>query len=350
MVWGWKRWLELIMEVAVEFFEMPVEEKLNSDDPAKTMRLSTSFNVNEEKLRSLVVVPLNKTYDDLNRHLQLTPLMKRPSSTFHLSKFLDYVLLGGPVIHQSTLKLKIEPQLLNKPFDDHFGLRQRRIKLSLRGGTLDLISWFSDDDYLLNRLIDLAEGVDVVSQMISPPTDVAAAGTVQRSLLLDTPHRIDIQEGNSNDEDVHGRRKSWIQKMDFEWIFPITNILLAIFTQLSSMQKPQYELFGVLLSYLALLTFIIELIYKDHRHRQIPIWRRRRGTWYYDRPQRGKSFATLNNMAALACALGQCVVTTINYGFHKSIIVTVLPIILPFGVLFSKILEYRREKHFNSVN
>ncbi|KAK2644550.1 hypothetical protein Ddye_019745 [Dipteronia dyeriana] len=85
--------------------------------------------------------------------------------------------------------------------------------------------------------------------------------------------------------------------MDLEWIFVITNIVLesmsSIFTQLSSKQKPQYALFGMLLSYLALLICVIELIYEGHRHQQKPIYRR------------GKSFATLNNIVALACALGQ---------------------------------------------
>ncbi|KAL5737152.1 hypothetical protein ACOSP7_031593 [Xanthoceras sorbifolium] len=46
--------VERMLEVAKEFFEMPVEEKLKlySDDPAKTMRLSTSFNVNKEKVHN----------------------------------------------------------------------------------------------------------------------------------------------------------------------------------------------------------------------------------------------------------------------------------------------------------
>ncbi|KAJ1385024.1 Oxoglutarate/iron-dependent dioxygenase [Sesbania bispinosa] len=41
-------------EVAFEFFKLPVEEKLKlySDDPSKTMRLSTSFNVNKEAVHN----------------------------------------------------------------------------------------------------------------------------------------------------------------------------------------------------------------------------------------------------------------------------------------------------------
>ncbi|XP_054799824.1 protein DOWNY MILDEW RESISTANCE 6-like [Prosopis cineraria] len=41
-------------EVAYEFFRLPVEEKMKlySEDPSKTVRLSTSFNVNKEKVHN----------------------------------------------------------------------------------------------------------------------------------------------------------------------------------------------------------------------------------------------------------------------------------------------------------
>ncbi|XP_028790776.1 protein DOWNY MILDEW RESISTANCE 6 [Neltuma alba] len=43
-----------MLEVAYEFFKLPVEEKMKlySDDPSKTMRLSTSFNVKKEKVHN----------------------------------------------------------------------------------------------------------------------------------------------------------------------------------------------------------------------------------------------------------------------------------------------------------
>ncbi|GLT37370.1 hypothetical protein SLA2020_116890 [Shorea laevis] len=46
--------VEKMLGVAGEFFRLPVEEKLKlySDDPSKTMRLSTSFNVNKEKVHN----------------------------------------------------------------------------------------------------------------------------------------------------------------------------------------------------------------------------------------------------------------------------------------------------------
>lgn len=46
--------VEKMLGVANEFFSLPVEEKLKlySDDPSKTVRLSTSFNVNKEKVHN----------------------------------------------------------------------------------------------------------------------------------------------------------------------------------------------------------------------------------------------------------------------------------------------------------
>lgn len=49
-----KELVEEMKKVADEFFKLPVEEKLKlySDDPSKTMRLSTSFNVQKEEVHN----------------------------------------------------------------------------------------------------------------------------------------------------------------------------------------------------------------------------------------------------------------------------------------------------------
>ena len=46
--------MEKMLAVAGEFYRLPVEEKMKlySDDPAKTVRLSTSFNVRKEKVHN----------------------------------------------------------------------------------------------------------------------------------------------------------------------------------------------------------------------------------------------------------------------------------------------------------
>ncbi|XP_051132874.1 flavanone 3-dioxygenase 2-like [Andrographis paniculata] len=49
-----RKLVDQVLNVAHEFFNLPVEEKLKlySDDPSKTVRLSTSFNVNKENVHN----------------------------------------------------------------------------------------------------------------------------------------------------------------------------------------------------------------------------------------------------------------------------------------------------------
>lgn len=49
-----KEIVDKMVEVAHEFFSLSVEEKMKlySDDPSKTMRLSTSFNVKKETVHN----------------------------------------------------------------------------------------------------------------------------------------------------------------------------------------------------------------------------------------------------------------------------------------------------------
>ncbi|CAA0820818.1 2-oxoglutarate (2OG) and Fe(II)-dependent oxygenase superfamily protein [Striga hermonthica] len=49
-----KEMVDDMLSVAREFFNLPVEEKMKlySDEPSKTTRLSTSFNVKKEKVRN----------------------------------------------------------------------------------------------------------------------------------------------------------------------------------------------------------------------------------------------------------------------------------------------------------
>ena len=46
--------MEEMLKVGDEFFKLPIEEKMKvySDDPSKTVRLSTSFNVNKEEVHN----------------------------------------------------------------------------------------------------------------------------------------------------------------------------------------------------------------------------------------------------------------------------------------------------------
>lgn len=67
-----KKAVEEMQNVSKEFFGLPVEEKMKlySDDPLKTTRLSTSFNVKKEKVHNwrdylrLHCYPLDKYVTD----------------------------------------------------------------------------------------------------------------------------------------------------------------------------------------------------------------------------------------------------------------------------------------------
>ncbi|RXH95308.1 hypothetical protein DVH24_024992 [Malus domestica] len=98
--------VEKMVGVANEFFSLPVEEKLKlySDDPSKTMRLSTSFNVNKEKVHNwrdylrLHCYPLDKYVPEWPSN---------PSSFKYASLSLDlsrnYLSLSFSEMHQTPL-------------------------------------------------------------------------------------------------------------------------------------------------------------------------------------------------------------------------------------------------------
>jgi hypothetical protein len=90
-----------MMSVAYEFFRLPAEEKakLYSDDPAKKMRLSTSFNVRKETVHNwrdylrLHCHPLEQYVPDwpdnppsFRYHYLYLPLLPTPAS--HLTSTL----------------------------------------------------------------------------------------------------------------------------------------------------------------------------------------------------------------------------------------------------------------------
>ncbi|KAK4836421.1 hypothetical protein QYF36_022803 [Acer negundo] len=98
--------------------------------------------------------------------------------------------------------------------------------------------------------------------------------------------------------------------------FVITNLVLelssAILDQLSSsVNKTQFALFGMFISFVAMLTCILELNYQVQTEK--PIWRRR-GTlpfpWFYYPHQGQKPFGTFKDIVGLVCAICQFVLAT----------------------------------------
>ncbi|KAK1571215.1 hypothetical protein Q3G72_013550 [Acer saccharum] len=99
--------------------------------------------------------------------------------------------------------------------------------------------------------------------------------------------------------------------------FVVTNLVLelssAILDQVSSsVNKTRFALFGMLISFVAMLTCILELIYEFRKENLI--WRRSSSLpfpWYYYRDQGRKPFGTFKDIVGLVCALCQCVLTTL---------------------------------------
>ncbi|KAJ4717228.1 Tripartite motif-containing 29 [Melia azedarach] len=75
-----------------------------------------------------------------------------------------------------------------------------------------------------------------------------------------------IKEDKSDDCKSHIESSGWSRKAILEWIFVLTNFALelpsAVLDQLSSVGKPQYALFAMLISFAAVFICFVELIYK----------------------------------------------------------------------------------------
>ncbi|EOX97085.1 Serine/threonine-protein kinase PBS1 [Theobroma cacao] len=141
-------------------------------------------------------------------------------------------------------------------------------------------------------------------------------------------------------------QEGWRLKDVLTWVFPITSFTLelpsAVFDQLSSKDHSHYAHIVMLISFIALVACIAELIYKGKKERVT--WQPRdRVPWFHCR-QTGKPFCSLWEIIGFACAFLQCVVTAINYSFISRhldgpIKTSALPILFAFGLLCSKYFE-----------
>ncbi|KAK1572035.1 hypothetical protein Q3G72_026597 [Acer saccharum] len=135
-----------------------------------------------------------------------------------------------------------------------------------------------------------------------------------------------------------------------------TNLVLelssAVLDQVSSssVNKTRFALFGMLISSVAMLTCVLELIYEFRTEK--PIWRWSSALpfpWYYDRDEGRKPFGTFKDIFGLVCALCQCVLATVSYCYLRQqadnlIRISFFPIIFAFGILFSQILKNQDTK------
>ncbi|XP_022767045.1 uncharacterized protein LOC111311697 [Durio zibethinus] len=131
-----------------------------------------------------------------------------------------------------------------------------------------------------------------------------------------------------------------------EWIFLIINVLIeflsAAFDQLSSVNKPQYALIAMLMSFVAAMTCIIELAYKAGKERVAWRWESNLPWFYYSSPGH-RRFGTFPEMIGLVCAMLQTILSAVTYSFYLQqadypLKISFWPVVFALGLFCSKFM------------
>ncbi|TXG49743.1 hypothetical protein EZV62_025618 [Acer yangbiense] len=125
--------------------------------------------------------------------------------------------------------------------------------------------------------------------------------------------------GNSLEQSIRGFVEVYLgdilkRQRNIVMSFVITNLVLELLSALldqvpSTTNKTQLALFGMLISFVAMLTCILDFIYEVQT--QKPIWRWSSTLpfpWYYYRDEGRKLFGTFKDVVGFICAICQCVV------------------------------------------
>ncbi|XP_050112021.1 uncharacterized protein LOC126590595 [Malus sylvestris] len=122
--------------------------------------------------------------------------------------------------------------------------------------------------------------------------------------------------------------------------------LSAFFDQVSSPGKPHYALIGMLLSIVAVLVCIWELVHNGKKERVV--LRRRGMLWcFYYPPPNNKLFGSFAEITGLSLGIAQCICSSVQYHFiHRHAInpmkLSLLPIAYLFGLVVSKLVQNHR--------
>ncbi|KAI9157067.1 hypothetical protein LWI28_016489 [Acer negundo] len=186
--------------------------------------------------------------------------------------------------------------------------------------------------------------------------------------MMRQQYKKEVRLGNSLEQSLKGcleihlggilkkqRRRKIV--MSFVIINLVLELTSAILDQVSSsVNKTQFALFGMLISFIVMLTCILELIYEFRTENLIWRW----GSalpfpWYYYLDQRRKPFGTFKDIVGLVCALCHYVLATVSYYYLRRqadnlIRVSFFPIIFAFDILFSQILKNQDAKNSSRGN
>ncbi|KAL5789564.1 hypothetical protein ACOSQ2_004452 [Xanthoceras sorbifolium] len=163
-------------------------------------------------------------------------------------------------------------------------------------------------------------------------------------------YSINISEEAKGNGDDHDAPKIIITA---ERIFVVINFILevpsAIFNQVSSVNKAEYALISMLMSFTAMLICIIELVYKGGVERVGWRWREKIPWFYYPSPS-NRPFGGVTDIIGLLCAILQCIFAAIGYACYLAgmsdnpIKISVWPLIFALCLLCFKFSKNPHEK------
>ncbi|EOX97130.1 Serine/threonine-protein kinase PBS1 [Theobroma cacao] len=182
------------------------------------------------------------------------------------------------------------------------------------------------------------------------PIGNAAEANTGSDLVVVQQNQFEI-EANRAVDDVHhdqahrrGCLSTFEAKCTIGTQLALANLLLEIPSAvLDQIASEDYVLIVMLISLTSMLVCFVELVCRGRKEKIT--WRcssTGRIPWFYHPPPpSNRPFGTLTEMIGLACAIAQCIVTTINYSLYRrhhaaTIKFCVWPMIFGFGMLCSK--------------
>ncbi|XP_050211253.1 putative serine/threonine-protein kinase-like protein CCR3 [Mercurialis annua] len=156
---------------------------------------------------------------------------------------------------------------------------------------------------------------------------------------------IDVKIDDIGSDKTHGAADRFNQKVyKLERLFLISNFILelpsAAFDQLSSVHKPQYALFSMIMSFTILIISIIDLVYKIQNEGVTWMMKGWLPWFYYPYPNL-KRFGRFPDIVGFVCAIFQCIFASLSYvlvyqHIDNPIKISVWPMVFAFALLYSR--------------
>ncbi|XP_050211252.1 putative serine/threonine-protein kinase-like protein CCR3 [Mercurialis annua] len=169
---------------------------------------------------------------------------------------------------------------------------------------------------------------------------------------------IDVKDDDIGSDKTRAAADCFNRKVTrLERLFLISNLILelpsAAFDQLSSVHKPQYALFSMLMSFTILIISIIDLVYKIQT--EGVIWMTKGWIpWFYYRHPDLKRFGNFPDIVGFIFAIFQCIFASLSYVFvtrqiNNPIKISYWPMIFAFAILYSRFSGNQKSKKTTKI-